>query len=68
MVYVKYDAIQVLAFKKPDINGHLAKEGCCLHVHEIHISFFLSMLVSVEFNYDHKDRFLVMHITNQGKS
>ena len=62
MVYVKCYVIQVLAFKKPDIIWHLTKLGRCLNVHEIHVSFFLSMLLSVKFNYDHKDRFLVWHI------
>ena len=57
MVFVKYYVIQVLTFKKPDIFRHLAKVGRCLHVHEVHVSFFLSMLLSVKFNYDHKDRF-----------
>ena len=54
MVYVKYYVIQVLAFKKPDIIWHLTKLGRCLNVHEIHVSFFLSMLLSVKFNYDHR--------------
>ena len=57
MVYVKYYVKQVFAFKKPDILWHLTKVGRCLHVHEVHVSFFLSMLLSVKFNYDHKDRF-----------
>ena len=68
MVYVKCYVIQVLAFKKPDIIWHLTKLGRCLNVHEIHVSFFLSMLLSVKFNYDHKDRFLVWHINYQGKT
>ena len=45
---------QVLAFKKSDILWHLTKVGRCLHVHEIHVSFFLSILLSVKFKYDHK--------------
>ena len=68
MVYVKCNVIQVLAFKKPDIIWYLTKLGRCLNAHEIHVSFFLSMLLSVKFNYDHKDRFLVWHKNYQGKS
>ena len=68
MVYVKYYVIQVLAFKKPDIFWHLTKVGRCLHVYEIHVYFFLSMLLSVKFNYDRKGRFLVWHINYQGKN
>ena len=68
MVYVKYYVIQVLAFKKSDIFWLLTKVEHCLHAHEIHVSFFLSMLPSVKFNYDHKGRFLVWHINYQGKN
>ena len=50
MVYVKHYVIQ-------DIFWHLAKVGRCLHVHEVHVSFFLCMLLSVKFNDDYKDRF-----------
>ena len=67
MVYVKYYVIQVFAFKRPDIILQLTKLGRCLNVHEIHVSIFLSMLLSVKINYDHKDRFLVRHINYQGK-
>ena len=67
MVCVKYYVIQILAFKKPDIFWHLIKVRRYLHVHEIHVFFFLSMLLSVKFKYDHKGRYLVWHINNQGK-
>ena len=60
-LFQKY-AIQVIAFKKPAIFCHLPKVGRCLHVHEIHVSFVRSMLLSVKFNYGHKGRFLVWHI------
>ena len=60
--------IQVLALKKRDIFWHLTKVGRCLHVHEVHVSFFLSMPLSVKFNNDHIGRFLVWHINYKGKN
>ena len=66
MIFIKYCVMHVLTFKKSDIIWQLTKVSRCLHLHEIHVSFFLSILLSVKLNYDHKGRFLVWNINYQG--